>query len=299
MIQEAVMGFIQLKSRAKINLSIDVVGKREDGYSLVEMIMQSIDLYDIIKIKEIDDKNIVIKSNSSNMPLDRRNIAYKAAELFKKEFNITKGLEIYIEKNIPIAAGLAGGSSNAAAVLVGLNKLWNLNLTETELQNIGVKLGADVPFCISGRPALAKNIGEELTYIKGLPYETNIVVCKPNLFVSTKEVYQNLNMEVVESRPDIKFLLRKLEEEDLEAVSKNMVNVLESVTSKKHRQIKAIESIIMDANALGAMMSGSGPTVFGIFKNEEDALKCKLELLKRYGQVYFTNNSDKGVEINV
>lgn len=293
------MGFIQLKSRAKINLSIDVVGRREDGYSLVEMIMQSIDLHDIIKIKELDDNKIIIKSNSSNMPLDRRNIAYKAAVLIKKEFNISKGLEIYIEKHIPIAAGLAGGSSNAAAILVGLNKLWDLNLREEELQNLGLRLGSDVPFCISGRPALAQNIGEKLTYIKGLPDGTNIVVCKPNLFVSTKEVYQNLNMANVDTRPNTKLLLQKLEEEDIETVSKNMVNVLESVTSKKYKVINEIESIIMDFNALGTLMSGSGPTVFGIFKSEEDALKCKVELLKRYKQVYFTKNSDKGAEINV
>ncbi|MBS5787844.1 MAG: 4-(cytidine 5'-diphospho)-2-C-methyl-D-erythritol kinase [Clostridioides difficile] len=293
------MGFIQLKSRAKINLSIDVVGKREDGYSLVEMIMQSIDLHDIIKIKELDNNKIIIKSNSSNMPLDKRNIAYKAAVLIKKEFNINKGLEIYIEKHIPIAAGLAGGSSNAAAILVGLNKLWDLNLTEEELQNLGLRLGSDVPFCISGRPALAQNIGEKLTYIKGLPDETNIVVCKPNLFVSTKEVYQNLNMAIVDTRPNTKLLLQKLEEEDIETVSKNMVNVLESVTSKKYKVINEIESIIMDFNALGTLMSGSGPTVFGIFKSEEDALKCKVELLKSYKQVYFTKNSDKGAEINV
>lgn len=293
------MGFIQLKSRAKINLSIDVVGKREDGYSLVEMIMQSIDLHDIIKIKELDNNKIIIKSNSSNMPLDKRNIAYKAAVLIKKEFNINKGLKIYIEKHIPIAAGLAGGSSNAAAILVGLNKLWDLNLTEEELQNLGLRLGSDVPFCISGRPALAQNIGEKLTYIKGLPDETNIVVCKPNLFVSTKEVYQNLNMAIVDTRPNTKLLLQKLEEEDIETVSKNMVNVLESVTSKKYKVINEIESIIMDFNALGTLMSGSGPTVFGIFKSEEDALKCKVELLKSYKQVYFTKNSDKGAEINV
>ncbi len=293
------MGFIQLKSRAKINLSIDVVGKREDGYSIVEMIMQSIDLHDIIKIKELDNNKIIIKSNSSNMPLDKRNIAYKAAVLIKKEFNINKGLEIYIEKHIPIAAGLAGGSSNAAAILVGLNKLWDLNLTEEELQNLGLRLGSDVPFCISGRPALAQNIGEKLTYIKGLPDETNIVVCKPNLFVSTKEVYQNLNMAIVDTRPNTKLLLQKLEEEDIETVSKNMVNVLESVTSKKYKVINEIESIIMDFNALGTLMSGSGPTVFGIFKSEEDALKCKVELLKSYKQVYFTKNSDKGAEINV
>lgn len=293
------MNSISLKSRAKINLSIDVVGKREDGYSLVEMIMQSIDLYDIVNLKTIDCDEIIIKSNSYNIPLDGQNIVYKAAELIKKEFKIAKGLEIYIEKNIPIAAGLAGGSSNAAAVLVGLNKLWGLNLTESELQGIGLKLGADVPFCISGRPALAENIGEKLTSIKGLPQNTNIVVCKPNLFVSTKEIYQGLNMNKVSSRPNTEYLIQSLEKEDLDSVATNMENVLESVTTKKHVEINEIKSIIMGENALGTLMSGSGPTVFGIFKSKEDALKCKQKLLKQYKEVYFTNNSEKGVEINV
>lgn len=293
------MNSISLKSRAKINLSIDVVGKREDGYSLVEMIMQSIDLYDIVNLKTIDCDEIIIKSNSYNIPLDGQNIVYKAAELIKKEFKIAKGLEIYIEKNIPIAAGLAGGSSNAAAVLVGLNKLWGLNLTESELQGIGLKLGADVPFCISGRPALAENIGEKLTSIKGLPQNTNIVVCKPNLFVSTKEIYQGLNMNKVSSRPNTEYLIQSLEKEDLDSVATNMENVLESVTNKKHVEINEIKSIIMGENALGTLMSGSGPTVFGIFKSKEDALKCKQKLLKQYKEVYFTNNSEKGVEINV
>lgn len=293
------MNSISLKSRAKINLSIDVVGKREDGYSLVEMIMQSIDLYDIVNLKTIDCDEIIIKSNSYNIPLDGQNIVYKAAELIKKEFKIAKGLEIYIEKNIPIAAGLAGGSSNAAAVLVGLNKLWDLNLTESELQGIGLKLGADVPFCISGRPALAENIGDKLTSIKGLPQNTNIVVCKPNLFVSTKEIYQGLNMDKVSSRPNTEYLIQSLDKEDLDSVATNMENVLESVTTKKHIEINEIKSIIMGENALGTLMSGSGPTVFGIFKSKEDALKCKQKLLKQYKEVYFTNNSEKGVEINV
>ena len=149
------MNSIQLKSRAKINLSIDVLGKREDGYHLVEMIMQTIDLYDIIKIKELDTNTITIKSNSSNIPLNENNIVYKAITLLKNKFNIDKGLEVFIQKNIPVAAGMAGGSSNAAAVLVGLNKLWDLNLSEKELQKIGFKLGADVPFCISGRSSIS------------------------------------------------------------------------------------------------------------------------------------------------
>ena len=196
------MKAIELKSRAKINLSIDVLGKREDGYHLVEMIMQTIDLYDIIKITEYKINEININSNSLDIPLNKNNIVYKAAKVLKDKFNIKNGLDIFIEKNIPVAAGMAGGSCNAAAVLVGHNKLWNLNLSEKELQEIGLTLGADVPFCISGNAALAQGIGEELTYIKGLSKDTSILVCKPNLFVSTKDVYQGLDLENIKDRPD-------------------------------------------------------------------------------------------------
>ena len=292
------MNSIKLKSRAKINLSIDVLGKREDGYHLVEMIMQTIDLYDIIRIKELDINNITIKSNSSNIPLDENNIVYKAIDLLRNQFNINKGVEVFIEKNIPIAAGMAGGSSNAAAVLVGLNKLWDLNLSEEELQVIGFKLGADVPFCISGRAALAQGVGEELTYIKGLPENVSILVCKPNLFVSTKKVYQGLDLNNIENRPDNKYLIECLKAEDIKSIATNMVNVLESVTSKEHKEIEEIEHIMMNNKALGSMMSGSGPTVFGLFENEADALKGKEELLKKYHQVYVVNSSEKGVEID-
>ena len=162
------MNSITLKSRAKINLSIDVLGKRQDGYHLVEMIMQTIDLYDLIEINEKDNDQITIKSTSDEIPLDCNNLVYKAANLIKKTFNINKGVEIHIKKNIPVAAGMAGGSSNAAAALVGLNKLWNLNLSNQQLEKIGLKLGADVPFCINGGAVLASGIGEELTPIKGL-----------------------------------------------------------------------------------------------------------------------------------
>ena len=198
------MKSIELKSRAKINLSIDVLGKREDGYHLVEMIMQTIDLYDIINITENDIDEININSNSLDIPLNKNNIVYKAAEVLKERFNIKSGLNIFIQKNIPVAAGMAGGSCNAAAVLVGLNKLWILKLSETQLQEIGLTFGADVPFCISGNAALAQCIGEELTYIKGLPKDTSILVCKPNLFVSTKDVYQGLDLDNNKDRPDNK-----------------------------------------------------------------------------------------------
>lgn len=292
------MNSIKLKSRAKINLSIDVLGKREDGYHLVEMIMQTIDLYDIVKLKKIDKDNIVIKSNSVDIPLNEDNIVYKAVNLLKNRFNINKGVEVFIEKNIPVAAGMAGGSANAAAVLVGLNKLWQLDLSEEELQKIGFKLGADVPFCISGKAALAQGVGEELTYIKGLPKDVFILVCKPDLFVSTKEVYEGLDLNNIESRPDNKYLIDCLNSEDIKSLASNMVNVLESVTSKKHKEIKEIEEVMINNNALGSMMSGSGPTVFGLYDNEEDALKGKSELLKKYHQVYVVSSSEKGVEVD-
>ena len=292
------MSSIELKSRAKINLSIDVLGKREDGYHLVEMIMQTIDLYDIIKITENDIDEININSNSLDIPLNKNNIVYKAAEVLKERFNIKSGLNIFIQKNIPVAAGMAGGSCNAAAVLVGLNKLWNLKLSEKQLQEIGLTLGADVPFCISGNAALAQGIGEELTYIKGLPKDTSILICKPNLFVSTKDVYQGLDLDNIKDRPDNKLLIKCLEEGNIKVLSENMVNVLESVTSKMHEEILDIEKVMLDNNALGSMMSGSGPTVFGLFEKEEDAIKGKEKLLKKYNQVYVVRSSERGVEIN-
>ncbi|MCR1876864.1 4-(cytidine 5'-diphospho)-2-C-methyl-D-erythritol kinase [Paraclostridium bifermentans] len=291
------MNSIDLKSRAKVNLSIDVLGKREDGYHLVEMIMQTIDLYDKLKITEIEENSILIKSNSLDIPLNEDNIMYKAVNLLRNQFNIEKGIEISIEKNIPVAAGMAGGSSNAAAVLVGLNKLWNLGLSESELKDIGLKLGADVPFCITGGSALAEGIGEELTNIKGLPEDLNILVCKPNIFVSTKEIYQSLNMDKVKRRPKNKELIDALQKEDVKFISENMVNVLEEVTSLKYSEIGQIEDVMIKNKALGSMMSGSGPTVFGLFDNKDCAIKAKEDLQAKYNQVYLVKSSNKGVEI--
>ena len=291
------MNSISLKSRAKINLSIDVIGKREDGYHIVEMIMQTIDLYDDIKLKELEEDNIIIKSECSYIPLNEDNIVYKAAKLIKEKMDIKKGIEIFIKKNIPVAAGMAGGSSNAAAVLVGLNELWKLGLSKDELRDLGLKLGADVPFCIEGGTALAEGIGEKLTYIKGINKDVNILVCKPDIFVSTKEVYQSLDIKNIEKRPDNKLLIEKLKNDDIVYVSNNMVNVLEEVTSKKYSDIKVIENIIAKNGAMGTMMSGSGPTVFGFFDNEEKAKRARVELLENYSQVYVVTSSEKGVEI--
>ena len=273
------MNSIQLKSRAKINLSIDVLGKREDGYHLVEMIMQTIDLFDKIKIFSLKEDTIIIESNSLDIPLDSTNIVYKAADLIKKQYNIKEGVKIIIEKNIPIAAGMAGGSSNAAAVLVGLNQLWQLKLSENKLKELGLKLGADVPFCIGGQTALAENIGEKLTKIDGLSENIFILVCKPELFVSTKEIYEEIDSKIIQQIAD------------------NMYNVLEEVTRERYPVIEEIEKIMMENDALGSMMSGSGPTVFGLYINREDAENCKNKLLKKFSQVYIVKSHNKGVEI--
>ena len=292
------MNSITLKSRAKINLSIDVLGKRQDGYHLVEMIMQTIDLYDLIEINEKDNDQITIKSTSDEIPLDCNNLVYKAANLIKKTFNINKGVEIHIKKNIPVAAGMAGGSSNAAAVLVGLNKLWNLNLSNQQLEKIGLKLGADVPFCINGGAVLASGIGEELTPIKGLTKDVCILVCKPDLFVSTKEVYECIDSKDIDKRPNNKFLIECLKNEHTRQLAENMFNVLEGVTMDKHPVIQQIKDIMTNNRALGAMMSGSGPTVFGLYENREDAVKCKAILEKQFKQTFVVACEEKGVEVN-
>ena len=292
------MNSITLKSRAKINLSIDVLGKRQDGYHLVEMIMQTIDLYDLIEINEKDNDQITIKSTSDEIPLDCNNLVYKAANLIKKTFNINKGVEIHIKKNIPVAAGMAGGSSNAAAVLVGLNKLWNLNLSNQQLEKIGLKLGADVPFCINGGAVLALGIGEELTPIKGLTKDVCILVCKPDLFVSTKEVYECIDSKDIDKRPNNKFLIECLKNEDTRQLAENMFNVLEGVTVEMHPVIQQIKDIMTNNRALGAMMSGSGPTVFGLYENREDAVKCKAILEKQFKQTFVVACEEKGVEVN-
>lgn len=291
------MNSIQLKSRAKINLSIDVLGKREDGYHLVEMIMQTIDLFDKIKIFSLKEDTIIIESNSLDIPLNSTNIVYKAADLIKKQYNIKEGVKIIIEKNIPIAAGMAGGSSNAAAVLVGLNQLWQLKLSENKLKELGLKLGADVPFCIGGQTALAENIGEKLTKIDGLSENIFILVCKPELFVSTKEIYEEIDSKIIEKRPNNKLLIQLLKENKIQQIADNMYNVLEEVTRERYPVIEEIEKIMMENDALGSMMSGSGPTVFGLYRNREDAENCKNKLLKKFSQVYIVKSHNKGVEI--
>lgn len=276
---------IRIKGRAKINLSLDVIRRKPDGYHEVEMIMQQIDLHDTIVLTERKDDQILLKSNCDYIPRDEGNIAFRAADLIRKRFHITKGIEIDIDKQIPVAAGLAGGSTNAAAVLIGLNRLWQLGLTQEELMDLGVTLGADVPFCILGGAAHATGIGEVLTPIPGLK-NIWMVIAKPSISVSTAEVYGQLDLSTLKERPDTQKLLRMMEQGDVSGLAKNMGNVLETVTEAKYPVIKEIKGKMMEYNALGCMMTGSGPTVFGIYKNYERAKSAYGNLALLYKQTY-------------
>ncbi|MDZ5253161.1 4-(cytidine 5'-diphospho)-2-C-methyl-D-erythritol kinase [Clostridium sp. LIBA-8841] len=280
---------MKMKAYAKVNIALDAIGKREDNYHLLRMIMQTVDLYDVIDIEKSNDSSISISCNKHYVPTDERNLAYKAAVLFRENFNIKGGVKISIKKNIPVAAGMAGGSTNAAAVLVMMNKLFKVNASLEELKELGLKIGADVPYCIEGGTALCEGIGEVITPLK--PFENKIlVVLKPNFGVSTKEVYTNLDINKIRKHVNIEELIEAMENDDLNYVAKNMKNVLENVTLKKHSVLKTIKEDMRRSGALGAMMSGSGPTVFAFFDDMLTAQKS-FEFLKnkyKYSDVYIT-----------
>jgi len=277
------MSKIVIDAYGKINLSLDVLSRREDGYHELRMIMQQIDLKDIISIEEID-KGIEIEADSSQIPIDSSNLVYKAWDILSKKFNVDRGVSIKIEKNIPVAAGLAGGSSDAAAVLKGLNQLWNLGLEEKELMDIGLEIGADVPYCIMGGTALAEGIGEKLTKLR--PFSNKLILlANPGVHVPTAYVYKNLRLDKIHKHPETDELISYVEENNTKLVAENMVNLLETVTIEEHPIIEDIKETMIKYGALGSIMSGSGPTVFGIFQKEKDMLKCKEFLDKSINTV--------------
>lgn len=285
---------INLKSRAKINFSLDVLGKRDDGYHEVEMIMQEINLYDNIYISKRKDNKIQIATNCEYIPTNASNIVYKAADKLRKTADISKGVNIYIDKKIPVSAGLAGGSSNAAMVLKGLNKLWNLKLDRKELMNIGEDIGADVPFCILGGTALAKGKGEKLITIKSPIKNIWIILAKPPISISTVEVYQQLDLsKISNSRPNTAGLIDSIKDGNIYGISENMGNVLESVTEVKYPIITEIKRKMMEYNCLGSKMTGSGPTVFGICKNYERAKSAYEHLSLIYKQTYMVQTYNR------
>ncbi|MCI8465639.1 MAG: 4-(cytidine 5'-diphospho)-2-C-methyl-D-erythritol kinase [Lachnospiraceae bacterium] len=261
---------ISLRAYGKINLGLDVTGKRPDGYHEVRMIMQTVSLYDSVRIGTRRAPGIGIRTNLPFLPTGPDNLVYRAARLLMDEFQIEEGLSIHLYKKIPVSAGMAGGSSDAAAVLVGVNRIFGLGLSKRELMKRGVSLGADIPYCIMRGTALAEGIGERLTSLPPMP-ECVILLAKPPVSISTKFVYGNLKVESLPFHPDIDRMMDCLEKQDLDGICSRMENVLETVTIPVCPQIQTIKERMREAGAEVALMSGSGPTVFGIFKERSAA----------------------------
>ena len=259
---------MRLRALAKINLGLDILRKREDGYHEVRMIMQTIQMYDVLKMKKVKKPGISLSVNYPYIPSDERNLVYKAAKLLMDEFQVKEGVDICLEKFIPVAAGMAGGSSDAAAAMVGINRLFKLGLSERELMDRAVNIGADVPYCIMRGTALAEGIGEKLTRIAQIP-DCFVLIGKPGISVSTKMAYESLQLDKISSHPDIDGMIRDIENGDLLTMTEKMGNVFEPGIIEKYPVIGEIKDLMEDNGALKAMMSGSGPTVFGIFDDRE------------------------------
>lgn len=279
-------------AHAKINLTLDVTGRRDDGYHLVKMVMQSVALHDEVRVATIrgerKGRGIVLTCNLPYLPVDERNLAYRAAERFYEETGLLlETVEIHIEKRIPVAAGLAGGSTDAAAVLQALNDLNGAKLPMDELCRIGLTLGADVPYCLRGGTMLAEGIGEILTPLAPMP-PCWVVLCKPPFAVSTKEVYEEMDAVEPEIRPDTDGMVAALQAGDLAGVCGRLCNVMEAVTGRKRRQIGEIRTFLAENGAAGTAMSGSGPTVFGLFTDENRARTAAKMLRHRFADTFFT-----------
>lgn len=282
---------IQLKALAKINLGLDVLRRREDGYHEVKMIMQTISLHDDLEIRRIKTPEIQVKTNLYYLPTNENNLVYKAAKLLMDEFGIKEGVAIQLKKRIPVAAGMAGGSTDGAAVLWGMNQMYGLGLSRQELMERGVKLGADVPYCVQRGTALAEGIGERLSVLPSMP-KCTILIAKPGISVSTKFVYENLHANDLkpEQHPDVDRMIEAMKEKNLDLLCERMGNVLETVTIPAYPVIQEIKEHMRACGAAGAMMSGSGPTVFGIFHSPVQA-KAAMKDLKVNGlakQLYLT-----------
>lgn len=295
---------LSLKAYGKINLGLDVLRRREDGYHDVRMIMQTVGIFDRVDLIWKEEPGIQVETNLYYLPTNENNLVYKAAKLLMDEFQVQEGLLIRLRKFIPVAAGMAGGSSDAAAVLFGVNKMFRLGLTTEELMERGVKIGADVPYCILRGTALSEGIGEVLTSLSPVP-QCQVLVAKPGINVSTKFVYENLHANDLrpEQHPDIDGMIRAIKAQDLQGIADKLGNVLETVTVKEYPVIQEIKDKMLEFGAIGSLMSGSGPTVFGLFTNPKAAQQAYEEL--RYGessglakQVYLTNFYNQKEENN-
>lgn len=286
---------LSLKAYGKINLGLDVLRRRDDGYHEVRMIMQTVGIYDRIDLIYKETPGITVETNLYYLPDNENNLVYKAAKLLMDEFHVQKGVHIRLRKYIPVAAGMAGGSSDAAAVLFGVNKMFSLGLTTEQLMDRGVKIGADVPYCVMRGTALSEGIGEILTPLP-VPPQCQVLIAKPGISVSTKFVYENLHANELrpEQHPDIDGMMEAIKQKDLYGIADRFGNVLENVTIPAYPVIQEIKDLMLEQGAIGALMSGSGPTVFGLFTNPKVAAKAHEEM--RFGagaelakQVYLTN----------
>lgn len=286
---------LSLKAYGKINLGLDVLRRRDDGYHEVRMIMQTVGIYDRIDLIYKETPGITVETNLYYLPDNENNLVYKAAKLLMDEFHVQKGVHIRLRKYIPVAAGMAGGSSDAAAVLFGVNKMFSLGLTTEQLMDRGVKIGADVPYCVMRGTALSEGIGEILTPLP-VPPQCQVLIAKPGISVSTKFVYENLHANELrpEQHPDIDGMMEAIKQKDLYGIADRFGNVLENVTIPAYPVIQEIKDLMLEQGAIGALMSGSGPTVFGLFTNPKAAAKAHEEM--RFGadaelakQVYLTN----------
>ena len=282
------MDQLEIRAYAKINLSLDVLGRLENGYHQVKMIMQTVGICDVLTFEKTGGE-IEISSDSGELPNGPGNLIYKAIRLMQETYGIEGGARVFLEKHIPIAAGMAGGSTDAAAALKAVNLLYGLGLSEEELRKTGVKIGADVPYCIMGGTALSEGIGEVLTRLEPMP-DCFLLVAKPPINVSTKEVYEALDSREITEHPDVDGMIRAIREKDLKGIADRLGNVLADVTQPKYPVIGELRELMMAQGALGSLMSGSGPTVFGIFSSEEAAQAGAEQIRKKglTGQVFVT-----------
>ncbi len=289
------MECVRRKAYAKINLGLDVLRRRPDGYHEVKMIMQTVDIWDMLTFKKCGKPDIFLSVDNKEVPAGRDNLIYKAAEILRQEYGIGEGVEIHLEKHIPIAAGMAGGSTDAAAVFHGMNELFGLSMTLKDMQKLGVKIGADVPYCLMGGTALSEGIGEKLTPLPLAP-ECILAVAKPEVNVSTRFVYENLHLDQLTDHPDIDGMAEAIRQGNLLGIAQRLGNVLETVTVPRYPVIGEIKRIMCQAGAENALMSGSGPTVFGIFW-EMDGAKQAVEKIRKAGlagQVFVTGFYGEG-----
>ncbi len=264
------MSMISEKAPAKINLTLDVLQKRPDGFHEVEMIMTTVDLADRIWLKPLD-RGITIQSSERFVPNDKRNLAWQAADILRKKFDIRSGVEITLDKNIPVAAGLAGGSSDAAATLRGLNRMWELGLSLDELAVLGAKIGSDIPFCVYGGTALASGRGEKIQHLS-VPPNCWVVLAKPPISVSTADIYGGLDIQSIQ-HPDTAGMMDALAASDYEMMCKKVGNALEPVTMRLHPQVSVLKEQMLKFGADTVLMSGSGPTVFGLVEHESQVAR--------------------------